>query len=446
MGKSIFTNDRIRGMRKILNIAYSIFLFVGLFSHATIAQDTTDYYTSGYLKYENCIYKSNIKSVVLEQVNLRLSEPIIELGMNDRLILSFDDLDGDFKNYSYTLIHCDANWAPSNLLQNEYLSGFTEDRILDYRTSFNTIQNYTHYIQEIPGREAKPIVSGNYLVKVYIEGEPDFPVLTRRMMVIQSKTSIEATVQRATIVSNRDSRQEIDFSIFYKGIQISNPFEDVKVVLMQNGRWDNAITGLKPLFLRDNQLEYNYDEENTFDAGNEYRTFDLRTLRVQTQYVKDIVHGPDGYTVVLTPSISRSFDRYVFENDINGKFLIKNQDGRDNDLESEYVKVKFNLKHDILANGNFYVFGALSDWKTSPDNKMTYNYDEGAYEALLFLKQGYYDYQYVFLEDGSKVPDATVVEGNHYETGNEYTILVYYRQLGGRYDQLVGIKRIDTRL
>ncbi|MBL0341908.1 MAG: DUF5103 domain-containing protein [Bacteroidetes bacterium] len=136
----------------------------------------------------------------------------------------------------------------------------------------------------------------------------------------------------------------------------------------------------------------------------------------------------------------------MFENDINGKFLIKNQDGRDNDLESEYVKVKFSLKHDILANGNFYVFGALSDWKLSQENKMIYNYDEGTYETLLFLKQGYYDYQYAFLEDGSKIPDETIIEGNHYETGNEYTILVYYRQLGGRYDQLIGIRRFDTRL
>ncbi|MBL0341909.1 MAG: DUF5103 domain-containing protein [Bacteroidetes bacterium] len=279
-------------MKFKLNSIYSLFLFSGIiFSFSSFAQDTTDYYSSGYLRFENYIYKNTIKSVVLEQEFLRLSQPIIELGKGERLILSFDDLDGDFKNYSYTLIHCDANWVPSNLLQNEYLSGFTEDRILNYRTSFNTLQNYTHYIQEIPGREAKPFISGNYIVKVYVEGAPDFPVLTRRMMVIQPKAAIEGTVQQATIVNDRYSKQEIDFSVFYKGIQVTNPFEDIKVVLMQNGRWDNAVSGMKPLFLRDNELEYNYDEENTFNGGNEFRTFDLRTLRVQTQFVKTLFRG-----------------------------------------------------------------------------------------------------------------------------------------------------------
>jgi len=426
----------------------SVVFFCGITlinSMFAVAQDTLDYYAEGFLRYENFIYKSNIKTVVFEQENLKLSEPVIDLGRGERLLLSFDDLEGDFKNYSYTLIHCNANWVPSNLLENEYLNGFAEDRIVNYRSSFNTTQPYTRYWQEIPGREVQPIVSGNYLVKVFIEGEPNFPILTRRMLILQPKANIEADVHQATIVQDRYSKQEIDFSIFYQGIQVSNPFEDIKVVVMQNGRWDNAITGLKPLFLRDNELEYSYDEENTFNGGNEYRTFDLRTLRVQTQFVRDIVQGPDGYTIVLTTGRSRSFDRYSIENDINGKYLIKNQDGFDNELGSEYVKVKFSLKHDILANGNFYVFGALTDWRLTTESKMVYNYDEEVYETLLYLKQGYYDYQYVFLEDGAKLPDETIIEGNHYETTNEYTVLVYFRPLGGRYDQLIGLRRFESR-
>jgi len=430
-------------MKFSFHIAIAFLLSITI--HPAYSQGEVDYYQSGYLRFENFIYNENIKTVILEQENLRLSEPVIELGGTERLVLSFDDLDGDFKNYMYTLIHCDASWVPSNLISNEYLAGFTEDRIINYRSSFNTIQHYTHYIQEIPGREVKPTISGNYIVKVYVEGEPDKPVLTRRMMVLQARTNIEATVRRATVVSDMHSKQEIDFSVIHSGLQLANPFEDVKVVLMQNGRWDNAVTGLKPLFLKENELEYNYEEENTFNGGNEYRMFDLRTVRVYTQFVQQIIEGTDGFSVILVPGISRSFDRYVTENDINGKFLIRNQDGRDSDLESEYVKVKFTLKHEILTTGNFYVFGALSDWRIGSQNKMEYNYDEGTYETLLYLKQGYYDYQFVFVEDGSAKPDETIVEGNHFETGNDYSILVYYKQLGGRHDQLVGLKRINTR-
>lgn len=416
-----------------------------LTSFASNAQDGDDYFREGYLRYENYIYKENIHTVILEQENIRLSDPVIDLGKDERLLFSFDDLDGDYKNYSYTLIHCNHDWTPSNIFPNEYLQGFEEDRITDYRTSFNTIQPYTHYRLIIPGREVRPVLAGNYLLKVFIEGERETPVITRRLLVVNNRTVVEGNVHRATIVQDRESRQEVDFSVAYRGVQVSNPFDEIKVVIQQNGRWDNAIYGLKPLFLKDNLLEYEYDEENTFNGGNEYRTFDIRTLRIYTQYVQQILKGNDGFTVLLLPEISRSFSRYSVENDINGKFLIRNQDGRDDHLEGEYVKVKFRLKHDILANGNFYVFGGLSDWRLSNSNKMEYNYDEGQYEALLFLKQGYYDYHYVFLADGKTIADETVAEGNHFETRNEYTVLVYHRPTGSRVDHLIGYQKFQFR-
>jgi hypothetical protein len=304
-------------MRKFINfsLAYLLIFYCGCFSIVNAQND--DYYRDGFLRFENFTYVKNIKTVVLEQAGLRLSEPVLELGSNEKLILSFDDLEGDYKFYNYTLIHCNADWTPSSLLQSDYIDGFTEDRITDYKSSFNTIQSYTHYRQEIPGREVKPVLSGNYLIKVYPESHPDEPVLTRRMMVVQPRVTIDAFVHRATIVKDRDSRQEIDFTVNCKAIQVANPFQDVKVVIMQNGRWDNAITNLKPLFLKDNILDYSYDDENTFNGGNEFRTFDLRTMRIYTQYVKQILRGNDGYTVVLMPSQSRSFQRYSVENDIN---------------------------------------------------------------------------------------------------------------------------------
>jgi hypothetical protein len=408
-------------------------------------QDTTDYFQPGFVRFENHIYRPNIKTVVFENLSERLSDPILELGSNQKLVLFFDDLEADFKNYNYTLIHCNADWTPSPLLSNEYLGGFTEDRITNYTSSFNTIQRFTHYRLLIPGAEVRPLISGNYLLKVFVEGYPENPVLTRRMLVVDHKAKIEAHVHRATLVEFQDTRQEIDFSVYYSGLQVANPFEDIKVVLRQNGRWDNSITGLKPLFLKDNELEYSYDVENTFNGGNEFRTFDIRTLRMQTEYVTDIIRAASGYTVVLQPGKSRAFDRYVIDNDIDGKFLVKNQDQNDEHLEGEYTMVKFTLFHDILVNGNFYVFGALSDWRISQENKMIYNYDESVYEAVLYLKQGYYNYEFVFLEDGKQLPDETIVEGSHYETFNTYDILVYYRAIGGRFDRLVGQKRLISR-
>jgi hypothetical protein len=416
-----------------------------VFANLSASAQDADYYSDNYRRYEDFVYEDHIKSVVLEQSGLKLSEPILQLGTDEQLILSFDDLQADNKYYAYTLIHCNADWSPSNLLQSDYLQGFTEDRITDYKSSFNTIQSFTNYRLTLPGREVRPIISGNYLLKIYPEGEPEKPIITRRMMVVEPRCVIDAVVHRATTVQDRDTKQEIDFSISHQGLQVANPFDDIKVTLKQNGRWDNAITGLKPLFLKDQLLEYNYDDENTFNGGNEFRNFDTRTLRILTQNVKEILKGKDGHTVVLMPAESRSFKRYTVESDINGRFLIRNQDGRDDELEGEYVRVKIVLKHDIITDGNFYVFGSLSDWRCGPSNKMTYNYDEGTYEALLYLKQGYYDYVFAFLKDGASACDETLVEGSHFETVNEYTILVYYRQTGSRADKLVGVRKVVSR-
>ena len=174
MGRSIFAYDRIGKLTAILLLLCASFT-------NSVSQDSTDYFKTGFLRYENFIYNDKIKSVTFEQADNRLSEPFLELNSPQQLVLMFDDLEGDIKNYWYTLIHCDYNWNPSNLFSNEYLAGFTEDRIENYRTSFNTIQPYTHYQLTIPGREVRPMLSGNYLLKVYVEGEPDKPVLTRRM-------------------------------------------------------------------------------------------------------------------------------------------------------------------------------------------------------------------------------------------------------------------------
>jgi hypothetical protein len=431
-------------MKRFAFLSGILLLFTTLCPTRVTAQDD-DYYREGYLRYENLIYKNTIKTVIFERYGVQFSDPVITLGSAEQVYLSFDDLEGDFKSYSYTLIHCDASWQPSNLIPNEYLAGFFEDRIDTYESSFNTIQTYTNYRLLIPGREVRPMISGNYVLKVYVEGENEKPILTRRMMVVEPVVVVDAEVDRGTLVSTRETHHEIDFSIHYPAIKVSNPFDDIKVVLRQNNRWDNAITGLKPLFVKDNLLEYDYEEGNTFPAGNVFRSFDATTTRMQTLYVRNIIQAVNGYTIVLMDDKSRAADQYVVESDIDGNRLIRNQHANNYDLESEYVSVKFRLRHEILANGNFYVFGALSDWRTSKEFMMTYNPDENAYEALIYMKQGYYNYEYVFVEDGKKTCDETLVEGSHYETENMYSILVYYRPMGGRYDKLVSHKRLNSR-
>lgn len=409
------------------------------------AQDASEYFKHDFLRYEDYVYRNNIKTVILSPVGFDMTSPIIRLNTDDRLLLQFDDLDHDVKEYYYTFIHCNATWTPSDLLQSQYLSGFTDDRITDYSFAFNTLQLYTHFRLEIPNSNMIPLVSGNYLLLVYSDNDKNNLVLTRRFMITDIKLNVEAAVHRASVIEDRDTKQKIDFSVFYKDYKIENPFGDITVVILQNDRWDNAVSTLKPQFLRESQLDYTYETGSDFIAGNEYRNFDIRSLRYATERVHRISTDSAIARVFLFDDESRSYKRYSTEYDLDGYYSIKTYDGNNDELESDYAWVNFYLPYDFQrTDGNFYVFGMFSLNQCTPENKMIYDSEKNAYRARILFKQGYYNYKYVFLQDNSSVADETVVEGSHQETENDYTILVYHRPIASRYDHLVGIKKINS--
>jgi len=412
----------------------------------TIKPVAADYFTYNYLRAEDYVYKPSIKTVLFYREGFVLTSPIINLNQGEKLVLKFDDLDGGLKRMRYTFIHCDAYWTPSDLMPNEYLRGFYEDDITDVKYSYNTLQKYTHYSLTIPTDVMQPVLPGNYLLKVYMEDDPENIVLTRRFMIVDAKVGINAIVNKPTVVEYRNYKQEVDFSIDKTGYSVNNPYQDLKVIVQQNGRWDNAIRNLKPLYIKGDILDYNYEEENVFSGGNVFRYFDIKSTNAYTEYIAHQVKDSIGYEVFLKEEQRKTFKVFVSQKDIKGRQFIKSDDNiTDSDIESEYMYVHFFLKYEApLLDGGVYIMGGLTDWSYSKEAKMDYNYEWKGYTATLYLKQGYYNYQYVFLENGKQVGDETLIEGSHYETDNEYTIYVYSRELGENYDVLVGVKQFNT--
>ncbi len=405
-----------------------------------------DYYGSNTIRYEDYIYKPNIKTVRLYDENFELSQPLINLGSQEKLKLSFDDLDADLKNYSFTLIHCNAAWEPSDLMPAEYIDGFQENSINDYHYSFNTLQRYTHYNTFLPNNNMRITKSGNYILKVFLDGNPENIVITKRFRIYENKIIIQPKVFAASIIADRNFKQEIDFTINHTGYSITNPYTDLQIVITQNNRWDNAKTSLKPLFVKDMELVYDYDEDNVFTGGNEFRNFDMKSIRYHSERIGSVKYdSSSGTHVYLMPDEKRTFKRYSTIADINGNYAVKIQEGNNSEVEADYCYVHFFLPYDdVLTDGNLYVFGAFNSWKCNRENLMVYNSKRFGYEATLFLKQGYYNYEYVFLKDGATAADDTLIEGMHYETENDYTIYVYHRQQRTFYDQLIGVKRFNS--
>lgn len=416
----------------------------------TKSQASDDYAADDFLRYDDYIYNDSIKTVMLYKNPSQLNYPIISLNSGETLQLSFDDLGRGYKTYMYTLIHCTANWKPSDLNNNEYIEGFAEDEIFDFKYSSNTDVPYTHYDVNFPNENMKILNSGNYIIKVYPVNNSDKPILTKRFMVYESHIGVKLDIKRATDVNESYFRQEVDFKLNHDGYDITNSYNNLKVVLMQNYRWDNAITGLTPRFINDTELNYDYNSsENVFDANNEFRAFDIKSTQYQTARVKSIVYDKADKLehVYLLDDEPRSFKKYYNQPDLNGNFLIKRNGSNDNDTQADYVKVHFSLPYPVpFQDGNLYIIGKFTDWKFKEELKLDYDTLNKRYTKPVLLKQGYYDYVYCFVKDGSKnTGDISTIEGSHYEAENEYSVLVYHRGVNDYYDRLVGYATAKNR-
>ncbi len=396
---------------------------------------------------EDRVYLPHIRSVMFYLNDLVLTYPIIDLSSPGRLVLQFDDLEGDVKRYTYTIIHCDAEWKPSSLAPAEYISGFQEATIDQYDYSFNTVAEFTHYWLTLPNEDMAFTLSGNYVLVVYEDEHERRPALTRRFVVVEPLVQIDARVVRPARVDLSDTHHEVDFIVHHPGLQIRSPRTEIAAHVLQNGRWDNAVTDLNPLFVYRQRLSFDYQDKVVFAAGKEFRYADLRSLRFPTEGVAWVEETERGWEVGLVRDRIRAYGAYVERRDINGKFVIETHDDDDQDLEADYARVLFSLYSPVeMEEVDVYLFGAFTDWQLRPEFKMVYNPAVSAYVARPQLKQGYYEYVYVTVPKGRPVaPDWSETEGDWYETENEYTVLVYYRPFGARYDRLIGATTISSR-
>ncbi len=392
-------------------------------------------------RYEDAVYKSKIGTPMMYIKGQPLTFPMVYLGDNRKLSLHFDDLTAEFNTYSYEIIHCNSDWTPSGLTPQEFMRGFMNGFINDYEYSFNTLVRYIHYSLTFPNEEIQFKLSGNYMLKVYENNDREDVVLGRRFIVVNKQIPIKADVRMATLARYRDYKQEVDFTLDLTNYPIVDPYQDLKVVVVQNRWWNNAIRDLKPLFVRTPELGYNYEEENLFDGNNEFRFFDMKDIRYQSINVDGIQNIGGKTHVFLLPEEPRSFKRYYFQNDLNGNRLIKRDESEDGNRDSDYLQTHFTLKRaSPVFGGEVYVFGQLSDWQIQEEFKMKYVEVNNEYVLEVPLKQGYYNYNYVVVPNGAEQGDMSVIEGTHSDTENDYYILVYHRRPGEIYDRLVGFQ------
>lgn len=392
-------------------------------------------------------YKDEVQTVLLHPKDFELDKPIIYLNnMKEQLHLQFDLLTDDAPYLYYTFVHCDNQWRPTDLPKNEYLNGYFQEEIDQFSFSVNTFVNYVHYDLLFPTIDMMPKISGNYLLVVTGENPNDI-YFTRRFYVVHDISQIRAAVPRYPYDLNLgDNKQEIDLEISYPDMFNSRADQYSNVTIQQNGRWDNAVFGLKPTYVYPEKLSYTNNPKTVFESGNQFLRINTSNFDNRPEKTRTVYREEDYYVVTLYADAKRSVHNYIDDEDLYGeKYIYLERDNLNAANEADYAMVDFFLQWpQYMIDKDVYIIGAITDWRLDENAKMEYNPQFRGYQKGLLLKQGYYDYMYAVKDNATGITSVAPVNGDFWETNNVYHIFVYLFDPIQNYDKLIGYTSIKS--
>jgi hypothetical protein len=380
-----------------------------------------------------------IKSIEFSGTNDGDQFPVLRLG--EPLQITFDDINGDEADYYYKIVHCNYDWTPSNLAKGQYMRGMDNQRIINYENSFNTLQLYSNYRLSIPNQFTTLLLTGNYVLSIY--NDDDELMFSRRFIVYQNVVGVSAAVHRTRDLSTIEHDQLLQFEINIPNTRFRNAERELKIAILQNYQWKTAITNIKPQYTLGTRFVYRYNTETSFPGGNEFFNFDNKEIRggnvsIASIELKDLYHN------YLHTNPTRAGQQYTFNPDINGDYLVNTIQGTDPSIEADYAVIHFSLANYMdLGNSKIYVQGRFNNYAVNEENQMYYNPESDMYEAQLLLKQGFYNYRYVVVNEKGEV-DSAKISGSRFETENDYLIIVYFRNFGEIYDSIIGIGNTNS--
>lgn len=386
------------------------------------------------------VFNDRVKSLQVQLAGNPYAPPVICLGTDDRIVISFDHLAEDREYLRYELVHCNANWQPSGLVDSEFLDGFNLGNIEEYEYSQLTTMHYVHYTLVIPNEEVQPLLSGNYLLKIYPEQDQDDVWLQCRFMVSEQTAVIGSTISGVTDIDYNKAHQQLSITIDTERANVQDPFNDLTVMIQQNGRYDNEVALRQPMIMRGRNISvYEHTPSLIFDGGNEYRRFEVISTTYPGMRVESIDYVEPYYHFALQMDEPRASDMYLYDQTQHGRFTIREYNSDMSDIEADYVVVHFTLDVPEMPDAAIFLDGDFTNRRFDSESRMTYNRATGLYERNMLLKQGAYNYQYLVVPQGKSRGYTAHIEGDKFQTANEYLIKVYSRHPGDRYDRLIGV-------
>ena len=393
---------------------------------------------------QRCIAPS-FKSLTVSYAGDMYAPPVINIkNENERIVISFDELAEEHRYLRYSLTHCDSEWKPEGLVDSEFLDSFNEGTVDNFEYSQATVVHYVHYAITVPNEHIRITQPGNYLLRVYDERDPDDKLVQARFGVSDFSAQVTASSSPCTVIDSNGRHQQIDLTVDTRHLGVEDPFNDIKIVVTQNGRTDNEATLTAPQRIAGNMLIYEHDRRLIFPAGNEYRRFDISSVNYPGIGVSHIDHDTPVYNALLYTDVPRNSTSYLYDRTQHGRFLVRSTDTDQPDTGADYILTHFTLEMPPLAGYDIFIDGDLTSREFGPSSRMIYNHASGCYEQSLLLKQGAYNYQYLAVPADRLKGETARIEGDRYQTTNEYTIRVYHRPKGSRFDRLVGVTSVTS--
>jgi len=374
-----------------------------------------------------------------EQIRtLRVAREVLVLDELEPLHISFDEMSHDVHFYTYSV-----EMLNSDLLSGEYLTGFTTKDISEYEHSTNTSREYTHYWFDFPNEDMTLTKSGQYRLTIYEDGDKDKKIAEVDFCVVEPLVKIDAKVRANTDIEYNGRYQQLDIDVALNTEEsVQNP-DNYYMVVTQNNRLDNAVMLRRPTFVDSKRLRYINCKDLIFEGGNEYHHFDAFSCFYAGHGIDRVYHELGDYHAPLfADAITKG--QYIHEFDSNGRYVVNAERTSDADVEAEYMWVHWTLPMEQpFFDGALYVGGELFGNELSLKNRMQYDNQAQCYWLTALVKQGGYDYQYWFVPKNQKTTTQRV-DGNYWQTENEYAIYVWWRPFGARYDRLVGVSVIRS--
>lgn len=371
-----------------------------------------------------------------------MAPPVINLDSPEQIVIEFDEIAEDRRYMRYRLIHCNADWQPSGITESEYLDGFNIGDITDFDFSQATTVHYVHYRLTLPNEQTRPLLSGNYLVQIYDEQDPDTVLLQARFMLNENTSAISTALTSRTDVDYNMKHQQLSIEIDTEHSNVRDPFNDLRVIITQNNRQDNAVTLQQPLRIHGHKATYEHQKQLIFAAGNEYRRFEIINTQYPTMGVDEISYAEPYYHFRLRTDQKRADQPYAYDQTQHGRYFIREYNSSRPDIEADYVVTHFLLDMPQVTDADIYIDGDFTNRHFNAESRMTYDSSTGTYHRAMLLKQGAYNYQYLIVPKNSTTGYTAPIEGDNYQTVNEYLILIYHRPPMARYDRLIGASLI----